>query len=399
MPRRSPESHEPLAQPVFVSEPDRTKPPSPEVPEDLRAEHDRLMSEYLPLKAKHDAYKTGAGERPTLEEYKRITALAQGILDTRKGRAPLETEPTSELHERAKELAKELSRELTARAKEFGQTSEYTIRPPELPPDLTEAHLAAVREALGSGAGFAERVLPALADLNDLDETYTDAMYPKEQSRVDKDRGLVSYRPSWWKDASDKDITKTDETWGEAYTRSMRQELNTIGGSLVLLDTAIKPKYQSGEQQYGSVEGDQSDADPLLPLFREAFGPEANRFKHSWDDLETKLIPLAKEKIKAELASRGLKEVSFTVMLVPATLDNLEMTLNTPQSSTTDTWEWTSTQLKDGENNDTGHRLDAGDSVYGGAGRLLYAHRSLSLGNLGARLAVVFKKLDTGTAA
>jgi len=401
MSRRSPESHEPPVQPVFVSEPDKAKRSAPpEVPEDLRVPHDRLMNEYFPLKAKHDAYKAGTGERPTLEEYKRITALAQGILDIRKGRAPLETEPTSELHERAKELAKELSRDLTARAKEFGQTAEYAIVAPELPPGLTEAHLVAVREALGtSGQGFAERVLPTPADLNDLDEAYTDAMYPKEKSQADKDRGLVSYRPSWWKDKSDKNITKTDETWGETYTRSMRQELENLGGSLVLLDTAVKPKYQSGGQQYGTIKGDQPEADPLLPLFREAFGENANRFNHSWDDLETKLIPLVEKKIKAELNARGLKDVPFTVMLVPTVLDNQEMTLNRPESSTTDTYEWTSTVLKDKDNNDTGRRLHAGYSEGGGAGFLDIYHRSHSLGRLGARLAVVFKKLDTGTAS
>ena len=395
MPRLSRESG------VFVSEPDKTpKTSASEVPEDLRAEHDRLMSEYLPLKAKHDAYKAGTGIRPTLLEYKRITVLAQGILDIRKGRAPLETEHSSELRERAKELSKDLSEKLTTRAKEFGQTTEYTIAAPELPPDLTEAHLVAVREALGtSGEGFAERVLPTPADLNDLDDAYTDAMYPKEQSQADKDRGLVSHRPSWWKDKSDKNITKTDETWGEAYTRSMRQELENLGGSLVLLDTAVKPKYQSGDQQYGTVKGDQPEVDSLLPLFREAFGSEANRFNHSWDDFETKLIPLAAKKIKDELGSRGLKDIPFTVMLVPAVLDNQEMTLNRPESSTTDTWEWTGTQLKDGGNNDTGRRLDAGRSGGGGAGDLGGGLRSRSLDNLGARLAVVFRKLDTGTAS
>ena len=98
---------------------------------------------------------------------------------------------------------------------------------------------------------------------------------------------------------------------------------------------------------------------------------------------------MAEKKIKDELKFRGLKEVSFKVMLVPATLDNIEMTLNTPQSSTTDTWEWTSAQLKDGENNDTGHRLYAGYSENGGAGNLNYDHRSNSNDNLGARLAVV----------
>jgi hypothetical protein len=250
-----------------------------------------------------------------------------------------------------------------------------------------------------AGQGFAERIIPTPADLHDMDEAYVDAMYPKEQSQTDKDRGLVSYRPSWWKDKSDKNITKSDETWGEAYTRSMRQELKTIGGSLVLLDAAVKPKYKNGRQQYGTVKGDQSEADPLLPLFREAFGSAANRFNHSWDDLETKLLPLAEKKIKAELASRGLKDIPFTVMLVSATLDNLEMTFKTPPSSTTDTWEWTSTVLKDKDDNDTGRRLFAGNSVYGGTGYLLNDLRSYSYVDLGARLAVVFRKLDTGTAS
>ena len=338
---------------------------------------------------------------PPFAEYKRITALAQGILDIRKGRAPLETEPTSELHERAKELAKDLSSKLTARAKEFGQTTEYAIAAPELPVGLTEAHLAAVRESLGtSGQGFAERVLPTPADLNDLDEAYTDAMYPKEQSQADKDRGLVSYRPSWWKDGSDKSITKTDETWGQAFTRSMRQELEKLGGSLVLLDTAVKPKYKNGEQHYGTTEGNDPAADPLLPLFREAFGADANRFNHSWDDLETKLIPLAEEKIKAELMSRGLKEVPFTVMLVPAILDNQEMTLNHPESSTTNTWEWTGTRIT--RRRKQRHRAPPAPPAtpsMAAPGTWTTYHRSDSDDDLGARLAVVFRKLDTGTAA
>jgi hypothetical protein len=396
MPRPSPESG------VFAHEPDKTpKQPVLEVPADLRAAHDRLMNEYLPLKAKHDAYKAGTGERPILEEYKRIAVLAQGILDMRKGRAPLETEHSSELHERAIELARDLSSSLTARAKEFGQKETYSITTPELPPGLTEAHLAAVREALTGekDKGFAERILPTTDDLHNLDEAYIDTMYPKEQKKTDKKAGLIAYRPDWWKDQSNQDITKTTETWGQAYTRSMREELSALGGSLVLLDIAVKPNYKDGQQHYGTTKGNDPDKDPLLPLFREAFGKDANRFSHSWDDLETKLIPLATQKITAKLNARGLKDISFTVMLVPATMDNLEMTLHQPESSTTDTWEWTGTKLLDGKNNDTGRLLNAGYSENGGAGYLDSVHRSYLDDRLGARLAVVFKKLDTGTAS
>jgi hypothetical protein len=293
---------------------------------------------------------------------------------------------SAELHERAQELARELSEQLTTRA---ASSETYVVAPPELPPGLTEAHLTAVREALAaSGVGFAERVLPKSADLGDLNEAYVDMMFPTAQRPEDTANGLISSRPDWF-----------DAT----YINSMREELKTIGGSFVLLDTAIKPKYKDGAQHYGTVEGNDSNADPLLPLFREAFAtpekPNPNRFSHSWDELQNKLIPLAKEKIKAGFASSGLPEVDFEVMLVPAILDNQEMTLNQPISSTTDTSEWTSTPKFNNDGTDTGLRLCAGNSEGGGAGFLYVLDRSYGGGYLGARLAVVFKKLDTGTAA
>ena len=299
---------------------------------------------------------------------------------------PERASESAELHERARELAVELSERLTTRA---ASSETYAVAPPELPPGLTEAHLTAVREALApSGDGFAERVLPKSADLGDLNEAYVDMMYPATERPEDKANGLVSSRPDWF-----------DAT----YVNSMRQELNILGGSLVLLDTAIKPKYKDGSQHYGTPEGNDPAADPLLPLFREAFAtpekPNPNRFSHSWDELQNKLIPLAKEKIKAGFASSGLPEVDFEVMLVPAILDNQEMTLNQPISSTTDTSEWTSTPKFNNDGTDTGLRLCAGRSEIGGAGCLNDGGRSNRLDFLGARLAVVFKKLDTGTAA
>jgi len=317
----------------------------------------------------------------------------KNLADLKKTLPKPERAPESaELNERAFGLAAELSDKLTARAKELGRTENFAVAPPELPPGLTEAHLRAVREALvAGGVGFAERVLPAASDLGglaNLDSGYIKTMFPETQRPEDKANGLISSRPSWF---------------NAAFVDSMRQELNALGGSLVLLDTAIKPNYTDGAQHYGTVEGNDPAADPLLPLFREALAtpekPNPNRFSHSWDDLQNKLIPLAKEKIKAEFASSGLPDVDFQVILVPAILDNQEMTLNQPISSTTNTYEWTSTPKLESDGADTGLRLYAGYSVLGGAGYLDGYGRSSRDDYLGARLAVVFKKLDTDTAA
>jgi len=94
-----------------------------------------------------------------------------------------------------------------------------------------------------------------------------------------------------------------------------------------------------------------------------------------------------------------LSDVDFQVILVPAILNNQEMTLNQPISSTTNTYEWTSTPKLDSDGADTGLRLLAGLSEGGGAGCLYGYDRSYGYDSLGARLAVVFKKLDTDTAA
>jgi len=75
------------------------------------------------------------------------------------------------------------------------------------------------------------------------------------------------------------------------------------------------------------------------------------------------------------------------------------MTLNQPISSTTNTYEWTSTPKLESDGADTGLRLSAGGSESGGAGSLHGGVRSYGFDYLGARLAVVFKKLDTDTAA
>ena len=297
-----------------------------------------------------------------------------------------------------KDAAKLYEDGLKLRLRESGSTETISINPDHvrLPENLTPEHLEAVKEALG-GRGLEERILPTLQDLNHLNDAYINAMYPATQSEADTKRGLKAYRPSPW--AWDQTVSvegtfKTNDTWGKVYVGSMREELKNLGGSLVLLDTATKPNYTDGSQNYGSVEGKDPKADPLLPLFQEAFGKDASRFYRTWREIEAKLLPLAKKKIQESFASRGLEETDFEVMLVPAVLDNQEMTLKNPESSSTNTWDWTSTPLLDDKGTDTGRRLSVGSSEDGGAGGVIDAGRGLRDDNLGARLAVIFKKHD-----
>jgi hypothetical protein len=236
-------------------------------------------------------------------------------------------------------------------------------------------------------------------------------MFPKAQLESDKKRGLTSFRPSRWDQiAESMYASDPKETWGQVYARSMRAELENIGGSLVLLDTAIKPNYKKGKQHYGSVDGTDPSKDPLLPLFKEVhedivkgkLSPAArqekkhsdNRFNWSSDNLQL-VLDRVKEKITKELNSRGLANVDFEVILVPATLDNLEMTFNSPESSSTGTWERTSTVLLDKDNKSTDQHLLVGHVDNGGAGDVNCLHRSVADDGRAARLTIVFKKRPT----
>jgi hypothetical protein len=368
------------------------KEPAGETPAELRETLDRLVADYAPLKSKHDAWKAGKGPTPTVDEYQRIAKLAQSILDVRKGRAPIGAEASPDWFKEWPSLTGALEEDLNARWEdEFKEPGTFSFAPPELPEGLTREHLEAVNE-LFPGA-FTERLLPTAPELRNLDKGYIDTMYPAEAREEDKKRGLTSFRPGHWDQAAEsKYVSEPKETWGSVFTRSMGAELKEIGGSLVLLDTAIKPIYKSGKQHYGSVDGTDPSKDPLLPLFKEAFGKDANRFSHSWSELNDKLLPLAKKKIAEAMKSRGLAETDFDVILAPAILDNIEMTFNNPESSTTNTWEWTSTVLLDKDNKPTDRRLAVGRSVLGGAGGVDFAGRADALAYGGARLAVVFKK-------
>ena len=314
----------------------------------------------------------------------------------RKKKSPERRETTEDLQELIETVRAELETKLNDRAKACGSSLEFTIAEPAIPENVTVEHLDSVREILGSGMEL--RMAPTVEDLHNFDQDYVDLMYPENQRPEDTAAGLLSYRPSWFSQRADEFADHRPPadrgTWGEAYLRSMRQELNTLGNSVVFVETTQKPNYTNGEQHYGTEEGTNTSTDPLLPLFQEVFGENANRFNHTWGELETQLLPKIKEKIIQSLQKKHLPIPNFDVILLPASISNIEMTLYHPENSTTNTYEWTSTPLIDDINNDTGYRLAVGDSDGGGAGDVDDDRRDHRNVGLGTRLAVVFKPTD-----
>ena len=235
--------------------------------------------------------------------------------------------------------------------------------------------------------------LTAMPKEEELTDEYFDKMYPVKQRAEDTTRGLTSYRPNWWNESSNKEITGPDkETWGQAFERSMRAEAEQFKESVIFTESIQKPKYKDGKQQYGTIEGTEPDKDPLLPIIQKVFGKKANRFNLTWDQITNELLPKVKEKIKDEFAGRCATIPDFEVILTPAIVSNLQTTLNHPENSQTNTSEWTSTILLKQDGTDSGYRLLVGDSERGGAGSVGDDPRESRWGDRGFRLSVVFGK-------
>ena len=234
----------------------------------------------------------------------------------------------------------------------------------------------------------------AMPKPEELTDEYFAKMYPATQRETDTARGLVSYRSNWWNQSANKDVVgPAEETWGQAYERSMRAEAERFAeDSIIITESIQKPKYKDGSQQYGTKEGDDAGTDPLLPLIKEVFGENANRFNLSWDDITEKLLPKVKEKIQDEFAGKHLSVQNFEVILTPAIISNRQMTDLRPENSQTNTSEWTSTIMLKQDGTDSGNRLVVGSSENGGAGCVNYDHRGSRWDGRGFRLSVVSDK-------
>ncbi len=303
---------------------------------------------------------------------------------------------TEAAEEEASDFLKEpfvaLQEKITARFSEYSRSAPV-IETPRIPELLTPEHVRALSEIFGRGN---LELLPTFSG-EQLNDEYIDTMYPESQTEEDRARGLVSSHPSWWNEKADSAFaTSTEEdrpTWGQLYVNSMRVEARVFQGKLVYTESIQKPTYVDGKQGYGTKEGRDKTKDALAPILQEVFGAEHDhRFSLTWDQINTELVPKVKEKIVAKFKEHGLAEVKFEVVCTPAVINNLQSTLNHPENSQTDTYEWGSTPLLKEDGTDSGHRLVVGRSDLGGAGYVSFDHRGNSWNNRGFRLSVVFSE-------
>jgi MoxR-like ATPase len=293
----------------------------------------------------------------------------------------------------------ELQKRLSDRRKIYGIVAP-TLEVPDIPEGFTSEHQKAMAEIFGEN----NLELILLPSAEQITADYLEMMYPKKQSSEDNKTGLINKRGDWWDNTADAAFTISEKeekasggkkkraAWGELYIASMKSEAAQLEGSLLFSESIQKPKYKDGSQQYGTKEGDDADKDPLLPIIKEVFGEKANRFNLSWDEITTKLIPKVKEKIQEALADKHLSVPKFEVILTPAVVSNLQTTLNHPENSQTNTYEWTSTILLKQDGTDSGNRLLSGDSERGGAGFVNSSRRGNRWFTRGVRLSVVFDK-------
>lgn len=305
-------------------------------------------------------------------------------------------------------LAQDLEDRLNARSRELHSSLVFDFEPPASAPELSQEQFKVIEDFFGEKEGkeggkpnLEARYLPTAGDLKDLADKYSQVMYPAEdparQKRdADNHQGLVTWRPeSFGAAVSIKGFDFQGETWEKALPRFMREELNILHSSchpLILIETLQKPNYIDGSQHYGTKEGTDPSKDPLLPFLREVFGEDANRFNHYHNKLTEILLPRIEAAIKAKFEERKIEPPNFKVVLVPASISNLEMTLFHPENSTTTSWEWNSTVLTDKNRQDSGRRLFSGRSDVGGASVVGDGGASGPWDRGGCRLAVVFPK-------
>jgi hypothetical protein len=310
-------------------------------------------------------------------------------------------EKIKELKEKIEQDFRKLSRQYTERFVEFGFEPPQ-FEAPEVPPDLTEAHLEVFNKVFGKG-NLELSIMPSEAQLTDQ---YFEVMYPKTQRPEDAVRGLKSYHPDWFSEPADTDVvgpfpedwTEEDDPrkiWFSAYRRSMAQTAKQYHGSLILTETVKKPNLSDGKQQYTTKDG---KPDPLTSILQEVFGEtQTHRFKLSHDQWTTELIPRLKEKIIQRLTAKGLTPPNFEIILTPAIISNQQTTLTNPENSQTNTYEWAADTLLKNDHTDSGRCLAAGRSGSGGAGFVGSGSRGDSWFSVGGRLSVVFKKLEVGS--
>ncbi len=307
-------------------------------------------------------------------------------------RYELRQECGKDVHEIAESARVSLENALNNRAEELGVSLRFSLPLPKIPKNLLPEHLTIIKKLF---QGKCEPMsLPTSKALHLLDKEYQDLMYPVSSSAKDTLRGLISLRSSVFDHLACMAVgIKSNKPLSQLLFYAMAEELQTLGNSLVLFETTLKPnRVDYCKQHYGTIEGTDPAQDPLLPYFQEVFGKDTNRFGHSRDDLQTRLLSRIKEEIEKRSRDYGLSIPEFEVILTPAVAFNLYATFFRPELSQTNTFEWSSTVFRDDKDNGREYQLCVGSSMLGGAADVDFSPPNQRVGSRGARLAIVFKE-------
>ena len=179
---------------------------------------------------------------------------------------------------------------------------------------------------------------------------------------------------------------------GGAFTLAMRNQSFDLSNKVFLTEGIQKPNDIGGAQHYGTKDGLDETRDPLLPIIRQVFGVNANRFNLPLTEINTRLLPVIKDKLKEFFSERGFFPKNFEVIVTLALLSCISMTKFHPENSQTNTSEWTAKIMLEGPDRISSEFLIVGRSEEGGASYVCNMERSQKSKNVGFRISIMFEK-------
>lgn len=280
--------------------------------------------------------------------------------------------------------------------------------PPELPAEISPEYINMLYEVLGGNDVVEPTIVPSADEFKRMttdasgkafsfDSPWVKTMFPKSK-RPDwfdrpADQATIAMYGKAGVDTTQNPPVDIPHPWGYVYLRAMYDELEAKGQekpAVRFVDTAEKPNFTNGSQMYAHdkllaklqelARGNGELEHFLRTRFDHAFsGNTPADSKDAWKTQCEKLSEL----ITADLRSRGLPPHLKAVVSVATFLDAQSLYLRHPNSSRTDTFEWTSTPVSGGAG-----RLLAGYSGLGGLSGVLDDGPAGPSVNRGARLSV-----------
>lgn len=229
----------------------------------------------------------------------------------------------------------------------------------------------------------------------DFDFKYTEPKINLDQLNIYKDQygfeivGIPSLKDLPLDDSYfDKFYPNKNKFWKDEYKESIIEDHKNYGGKILLYESIQKPNFLSEIQLYGSVKGDEKGIDRLEKEFLDSeefleaegnlevtLASSKNRYSWSYNNIVKYVMP----EIRKEFKASGLPG---ELIIRPAT--NFIDTIFFPYNGDTETYEWTSTQLKGSKN-----MLTVGHAPLGGLSCVLDHDPATYYANIGCRFAIV----------